>query len=181
MSRITIDDLDAKGERKGMKQLPPSPPDDMDAEAAQIAPRGRKRDGITLDDVVPLREKGLSFAQIGRLLGVSKQAVHQVFDKHGFDAGTVERFRANRGAILADLQRRLLKSMTDAEVKRMAPRDRVVALGICFDKERLETGQSTFNLSSFSALVQRAEEMEIERFKRIAEARKKPGWKDEEV
>ena len=155
-----------------MKQLPPYLPDGKDSEAAPTVPRGRKRDGITLDDVVPLREKGLSFAQIGRLLGVSKQAVHQVFEKHGFDAGTVERFRKDRGVILADLQRRLLKSMTDEAINKMAPRDRMVALGISFDKERLEVGQSSFNLSNLAVLVKQVDELEIARIKGLAKASK---------
>ena len=146
-----------------MKQLPPHPPDEVDTEGTP--PRGRKREAISLEEIIPLRNKGLSLSQIGRLLGVSKQAVHQVFERHGFDTGTVERFRKDRGAIFADLQRRLLKSMTDEEIKKMAPRDRVVALGICFDKERLEVGQSSFNLSSLSVLIKQADELEICRIK----------------
>jgi|GEM_PF-3382772 len=126
--------------------------------AASVVPRGRKRDGITLEEVVPLREKGLSYAQIGKLLGVSKQAVHQLFEKSDFDAGTVERFRKSRGSILAEKQRKLLNSIDDSEIKKMAPRDRILGFGILYDKERLETGRSTENVSSFLHLVMEVEE-----------------------
>jgi transcriptional regulator len=146
-----------------MKSLPPSTSPEKDPEVVPITPRGKKREGITLEDIAPLRKKGLSYQQIGKLLGVSKQAVHMVFKKAGYDAGTVENFRKNRASIFADLQRRLLMSMTDEEIKKMSPRDRVVALGICFDKERLEVGQSTINLASLFSVIELAEKAEMER------------------
>ena len=68
----------------------------------------------------------------------------------------VNDYRENRSSILADKQRILIKSITDAEVKEMNVRDRVVAFGILYDKERLENGQSTQNVASLHSIADRA-------------------------
>jgi len=101
-----------------------------------------------LAEIMAYRGRGMSLSEIGRLTGRSKQAVSALCKRHGLDPGEVQRFRKDRGAILAVKQKLLLDGITPESVKQMAPRDRTVSFGILFDKERLETGQSTVNLAA---------------------------------
>jgi hypothetical protein len=50
------------------------------------------------------------------------------------------------------VQRRLLNNISQADIKKSGLRDKVVAVGILYDKERLERGQSTENVSIDGAL-----------------------------
>ncbi|HEY3489918.1 MAG TPA: hypothetical protein VGK27_07335 [Candidatus Deferrimicrobiaceae bacterium] len=113
--------------------------------------------GLDLDTAIGYREKGLSYAEIGKIMGASKQSIHELLVRNGIDLGTVASFRSNRGAILAAKQKMLLDNLTDADIKKMAPRDRVLGFGILFDKERLETGKSTANLSGLMQIAQKVD------------------------
>jgi hypothetical protein len=116
---------------------------------------------LDLGVAVAYREKGLSYAAIGKLMGCAKQSVFELLNRHGVDLGEVESFRKNRGSILAAKQKMLLDRLTDDDIKKMAARDRVLAFGILFDKERLESGKSTANLSGLIQIAQKVDNREI--------------------
>lgn len=103
-----------------------------------------------------LRFKGVGLAEIGKVAGISKQAVSQALRRHGIDAGEIESFRKARPAVLAAKQKILLDGITTETVKKMSGRDKLVGFGILYDKERLELGQSTANVSNLHAIAERA-------------------------
>jgi len=55
-------------------------------------------------------------------------------------------------------------SLTEADIKKMSARDRVLAFGILYDKERLERGQSTENIA-YADLTKGLEEIQREKRK----------------
>ena len=102
---------------------------------------------IPSDKILELHEKGLSDSQIAKLLGCSRPNITQRLQKILPERAKTHEFIRNRALTFADLQRRIVESLTDADIKRMAPDRRIWSLGVLYDKERLERGQSTENLA----------------------------------
>ena len=98
-------------------------------------------------------EKGYTLAQIGKALHISKYTVfyhlHRIKPEKEVDKFFVE----NRAECLQGVQRRLLMSINDDDIKKAPMGSRVLAVAQLYDKERLETNQSTEN----TALIMRAD------------------------
>jgi len=124
----------------------------MSAAQAAKPKRTHKTTGrVDRDKAIELRAKhGLTYAQIGAINGVSKQAIHKLI-KHLEPDETTETYKSTRADVLAKVQHNLLSELTPAKVQKMQPRDIVVSMGILYDKERLERGQSTSNMMSVHA------------------------------
>ena len=106
---------------------------------------------ISLEEMVNLKGKGLSLAQIGKISGISKQAVSQRLKASGLDPAQIGEFRKDKSLILHHKQKLLLDSLTQEEIRKMSGRDKVVSFGIIYDKTRLEDDKSTVNLAAFIA------------------------------
>lgn len=127
-------------------------------ESGQIVPKTR----LSLDPLdrkLPIstlfeyRKKGLNYVEIGKLCGVTKQAIHSRFQAYGLANHSLGHYITNRADIFAWMQSRFLFSLSDADIKRMTPARRVWCMGVLYDKERLERGMSTENLSISSIAV----------------------------
>lgn len=127
-------------------------------DVVDVVPAGRPR-SINPVEVLELREKGLSFAQIGKILGCTKQAAHKAFQHVKTDFRGVEKFKDIRADIFALFQKKLLYSLTAGEIKSMAPASRITAAAILYDKERLERDKSTSNIS-YQAIVSNVADLE---------------------
>ena len=86
----------------------------------------------------------LSYEQIAAIQGVSKQAVHQKI-KDLLPIPETQVYINHRADILAHLQWRLLQEIDRGRLKKASLYQLVGALGLIYDKERLERGQSTSN------------------------------------
>lgn len=85
----------------------------------------------------------LTYPEIAKIQGVSKQAIHQQIH-HLIPTEQTAEYRVNRADILSHQQLRLLsQGLTNAKLKQIKPRDAIISFGILYDKERLERGQST--------------------------------------
>lgn len=93
----------------------------------------------------------LTTRQIGRLTDTSHGAVVIALQKFGITREAVEEFKSNRADIFAGLQRRVLASFTDEEIKNASVRDKTILMGTLYDKERLERGLSTQNTAVLMA------------------------------
>lgn len=102
---------------------------------------------ISLEEMVDLKAKGLSLAQIGKMAGISKQAVSQRLKASGLDPEEIGQFKKDKSLILHGKQKMLLDSLTPEEIKKMGGRDKVVSFGIIYDKTRLQDDKSTVNLA----------------------------------
>lgn len=91
--------------------------------------------------------------EIARRAGVDKATVDRALVKYGIRQADVAVYVDNRAAIFQGMQSRLLTSITDEDIAKMSGKDRMIGLGVLYDKERLETGQSTANVASLTALV----------------------------
>ena len=99
------------------------------------------------------RKPELSQRELAKELKVSRNTVSKALDKVSDYQGEIELFRKQRGDILDDKQRLILDAINSKKVGEAKLRDLAVAAGILFDKNRLERGLSTNNISSWCAIV----------------------------
>ena len=100
-----------------------------------------------------LYQQGYSYTQIAKALKISKNTVYYHMCNIR-DSKEIDRFfEENRSHVFRDVQRRLLTSIDDDEIKKTPVGSRVLAVAQLYDKERLETNQSTEN----TALIMRAD------------------------
>lgn len=111
---------------------------------------------ISLEEMVDLRRKGVSLAQIGKMAGISRQAVAQRLERSGLDPSEIARFRKDKSLILHGKQKLLLDHIDAEAVKKMAPRDRVLSFGILYDKGKLEDGGSVPGSVNITLIAERA-------------------------
>lgn len=125
--------------------------------SGQSVPQNIDRlDKIPTATLFEYRKKNLTYKEIGNLHGISKQAVHQRLQGAGLADYSIQHYVNNRADILAWLQHRLLFSLTDDDLKKMAPDRRIWSMAVLYDKERLERGQSTeiLSISSIAMHIQ---------------------------
>lgn len=103
-------------------------------------------------EVAELREKGLTFTQIAKIIGCTKQAANKAYRNLMTDFRGVEKFKDIRADVFAMLQKKMLYSLTADDIKGMAPDRRVWSAAVLYDKERLERDKSTANLS-YKAII----------------------------
>jgi hypothetical protein len=84
----------------------------------------------------------LNQTEIARIAEVDRTTVCKIFARYGVDNGIVEEYKAHRADILAGLQAKILATITDKDVKKSPFASRIMAVGILYDKERIERGLS---------------------------------------
>jgi hypothetical protein len=110
---------------------------------------------IPLDKLIVLREKGLSYVQIGKILGCTAANVKIRLNALGMtlESDVVEKFKEKRADILASHQFQVLENLGPEKLKKAGVRELSVMFGILYDKERLERGQSTANISTYAHIL----------------------------
>ncbi len=111
-----------------------------------------------------LRLKGLSFSEIGRIGGLTKQAVEKrlaKFTRMLQHPEAVSAFRTHEAELLDAVRTDLITSLADdLRVKsgrhKLSGYQKVGMYGILFDKMRLLRNESTANVSNLTAIIQAA-------------------------
>ncbi len=101
----------------------------------------------------------LTTRELGKLNDISHVAVINLFKRHGIERERIEEYKGNRADFLAGLQERIIGSITEADLEKASLRDKVISAGVLYDKERLERGQSTSNVSLLSRLIDEAPDL----------------------
>lgn len=160
----------------------------MDATPITPAKRrtSRVRTKLPTQAVIGMAHKGMDSVQIGKLVGAHPSTIRRFLEKITPEYQAVTEFRQGRADVLATLQakniviqerllerlgeERLLAALTPPQISGL-----IFALntqhGTLFDKERLERGQSTQNLSVMSRLIDAAVS---DIYKPIGELRRAP-------
>lgn len=121
---------------------------------------------------VELAEQGLSTADIAQHQGVAPSTVFRFLQQTKPERQALEVFKKERGDVFArlaakslDLQERVLDTYDERVVAALKPHEKGSLLhalniqaGTLYDKERLERGQSTENLSILGKLIIAAEQ-----------------------
>ena len=107
--------------------------DDIDISGNKSAP---------IAELLKWRKQGLTYEEIGNLAGTSKQAAHQRLKPFKDAIENLPSFKEHRADILAVLQSMLLSSLTEEDIKSMAPASRITGAAILIDKEQQLLGKS---------------------------------------
>ena len=110
----------------------------------------------------------LSYKEIGKIQGVSAQAVHAKI-RHLLPTPDTQYYQDNRADILSNIQLKLLRQLDSSRLKRMPAGSAVLAACQLYDKERLERGQSTANadMRVLSGTLEELKEQEKELMKSL--------------
>jgi hypothetical protein len=100
----------------------------------------------------------LSTHKIAGLVPCHHTSVIKCLTKYHIDAKGLESYKQHRGDIVAGVGERIIKSVTDDDIKRMPIGQRIMSYGILYDKERLERGQATSITDDMSSMIDRIEQ-----------------------
>ena len=105
----------------------------------------------------------LSYKEVGKILGVTPQAVHNRI-KHLLPTPDTKYYQDHRADILSHIQLQLLGELDADRLKKAPAGSLVLAACQLYDKERLERGQSTANadMRVLSTTLQELEAQERE-------------------
>lgn len=101
--------------------------------------------GIDPQVVCDLKDKGYTFVQIAKILKISKYTAFYHYHRLKPERETTKFFVDNRAEVFQEVQKRLLMSINEEDIKKTPVGSRVLAVAQLYDKERLETDQSTSN------------------------------------
>jgi IS30 family transposase len=139
----------------------------MPTERTQRKPRKLDR-----AKVVELAEQGLKTVDIAKHQGVAPSTIFRFLQHNEPDRHALEVFKKDRGDVFARLsmkslgvQDKILDTLDDRIITTLKPHEKGSLLhalniqaGTLYDKERLERGQSTHNLSILGKLISAAED-----------------------
>lgn len=114
---------------------------------------------VSVPEVKHLRgEKGLTYEQIGRIFGVSKQAIHSVCKKYNITNGGIKKYKGVRLSNWLHTEEQLL-DLTMDQIKEITPGDRIVKAAVAVDKLQILSGQPT-QVIAYVDMVQAYKELE---------------------
>ena len=93
----------------------------------------------------------LNSYQVAKLCDTDHSHVIKTLQRYEIDKQNVIHYKNNRADILADLQHKLLSSITIDEIKKAPLGTRILGMAQLYDKERLERGMSSENIQLIHA------------------------------
>jgi hypothetical protein len=106
--------------------------------------------GIPISLILDYANKQLSSTEIATLVGCDHTNVIRRLQRVQAHVKALPSFKEKRADVFALIQSKALDSITDDKLKKASARDLTLISGILYDKERLERGQSTDNISVLS-------------------------------
>ena len=116
--------------------------------------------GIGIETMLELRDKNLNHGQIAQLLGCDRSNVSRRLAKYKPTLEKIDRYKKHRADIYANLQTELLSGVTPDKIKDSSATQLITGAAILYDKERLERGQSTQNMSVASLIESHSTNLE---------------------
>lgn len=125
----------------------------------ETSPASRKRNNKPIPKekkelIVKLSESELSHSEIANIAGCERSTVSKLLKPYTLEKGALEQDKKQLGDIFLDLSMKYARSITEEDIKKTPPGQRITNMAIAYDKYRLETGQSTDNVSIITTLVQ---------------------------
>ena len=102
---------------------------------------------IPLIRLIELRKKGLSFSEIGQLLGCSMQDAQQRLAPFMEAIEHLPAIKEHRADLLTVYGHTMLATLSAGDIQKASAYQRVGMAGLLHNMERLERGQSTANVS----------------------------------
>lgn len=106
-----------------------------------------------IEDILALRDKNLPQHQIAKILDVSQQAVSERLQTYDSRIIRLNNFKKYKSEKWNELQATLLNSLSEDEIKKMPPGQRVICAGISEDKVQIiDKTQSLGNIDTQSVV-----------------------------
>ena len=93
----------------------------------------------------------LTTREIAAIADCTHSNVVQCLQRYEINKQNVIHYKSNRADIMADLQHRLLNSITDDDIKKAPIGTKILGMAQLYDKERLERGMSSENIQLIHA------------------------------
>jgi len=125
-------------------------------------------DPVSISKVIDLRNKGLTYAEVGKIIGVSKQAIQQRLRPFMPSIDAVKVSQDQSAALWTTVRDTSLNALTSEDFQKASMLQKVTAAGIADDKYRraadLSTSKVTHEhiLKSISELSREEEILEAE-------------------
>lgn len=111
-------------------------------EPSSCAPKG-----LSIDKMIELRDKGLSYRQIASILKCNHTNVIQRLEYIGYDQDKIDHYKNHRADILVHDQLRYRKFLTNDKLKKASAPDLAKMISFKYNEERIERGLSTENIA----------------------------------
>lgn len=98
---------------------------------------------IPLARIIELRNKKLTYDQIGKILGCTRQNIHERLKGLIPHIEGLQSFKDNDADVMTVLRSVILTSLTPEDIKKASAYQRVGMYGILYDKEALARGKVT--------------------------------------
>jgi transposase len=131
----------------------------------QITKGGRELPGRRISDdkkvvVKSLVDAGMSYQKVSEIVGVAKGSITNIVREFEASRELVAYYEKNRSDLLAHDQIVYRSYITPDKLEKASARDLEIMRGVCYDKERLERGKSTENVSAIVEMIRRMKEEE---------------------
>lgn len=103
--------------------------------------------GIPIEQLIDLRQKGLTVTEISKIVGCTDGNVARRLVKVADSIDNTHKYRKHRGFIYAWMQNRILQEVSPTDIKKAKLIDKVKAISFLHNQERLEEGKSTQNIT----------------------------------
>jgi hypothetical protein len=110
--------------------------------------------GIPDSQIIELVNKDLTDEKIAIILKCDRANITRRRNSLGITRQSLKAYKENRADLLAVHQARFLNKITDNDIRNAPLQSKIWAFGVLYDKERLERGQSTSNVSVLTAIIQ---------------------------
>ena len=137
-----------RGRKPGQDNKALTPQDSPDNSPDIITPRNSpKPKCISIDAILELKAKGLSHAEVGKLLGCSAPNICQRLKDHEIQSIGLDTFRKTKAEKYTKIQRDLICALNVSDTDLDDPEAIVRMLERLQKMERLERGESTSNIA----------------------------------
>ena len=111
---------------------------------------------LTIPEMIDYRNRGLSYAEIGKMAGITKVSAYNQLKRYSKVLDSITVYKNNVSDILSYHQARILNGISDNDITDASLQQKAVSYGVLVDKQRLHDGLSTSNLSVFSSIIREA-------------------------
>lgn len=118
---------------------------------------------IPIEDLIQasVNNPNLNNSDIAKMFNVTPSAIHQRFSHAGYTPQRLKHYKDNRANIFDFLASKIINSLTPRDLKRASFLQKITAMGILYDKMRIERGLSTVNVN-IQALHAEAKDLDAE-------------------
>jgi len=128
--------------------------------------KGRPSNGLRAEKISAVTKMvqshpNATVREIAAGAGVSKTTAQAYLSKWGINKTELDTFVENRNSIVKSKQQLVLDALTQEKANKSTFKDLAVAYGILLDKDRLESGESTSNIASWTHLVSQSHKVQV--------------------